>query len=118
MTSVTLHQLSHEYEPGTAAVADLTLHIPSGRITALLGPSGCGKTTTLKMIAGLLAPTHGDVQFDGRSVLSPLATPLAGWTAEIDKQDPDDVEVEFRRGEERARIRVRVVAGELVRDDG
>ena len=69
MTLVTLHQLSHEYEPGTAAVADLTLTIPSGRITALLGPSGCGKTTTLKMIAGLLPPTSGDVQFDGRSVL-------------------------------------------------
>ncbi len=47
----------------------LTLDIPSGELTALLGPSGCGKTTALKMIAGLLDPTSGDIIFDGRSVL-------------------------------------------------
>lgn len=35
-----------------------------------MGPSGCGKTTTMKMIAGLLEPTSGDVRFDGRSVLA------------------------------------------------
>lgn len=69
MTTVTLHQLSKQYDGQTAAVSDLTLTIPAGKITALLGPSGCGKTTTLKMLAGLLQPTSGDVQFDGRSVL-------------------------------------------------
>jgi ABC-type Fe3+/spermidine/putrescine transport system ATPase subunit len=47
----------------------LTLEIASGELTALLGPSGCGKTTTMKMIAGLLKPTAGDVTFNGRSVL-------------------------------------------------
>ncbi|MBE7532381.1 MAG: ABC transporter ATP-binding protein [Chloroflexi bacterium] len=44
--------------------------MPGGRITALLGPSGCGKTTALKMIAGLLPPTSGDILFNGRSILS------------------------------------------------
>ena len=52
------------------AVRDLDLGIASGKITALLGPSGCGKTTTLKMIAGLLNPTSGQVHFDGESVLN------------------------------------------------
>jgi len=52
------------------AVRDLSLDITSGKITALLGPSGCGKTTTLKMIAGLLRPTTGDITFDGESVLT------------------------------------------------
>src|SRR5262249_40907083 len=40
-----------------------------GETVALLGPSGCGKTTTLNMIAGLLAPTSGDILIDGRSVV-------------------------------------------------
>jgi len=70
MTQVNLLQLGKAYSGSdTYAVYDLTLDIASGRITALLGPSGCGKTTTLKMIAGLLPPTQGDITFDGQSVL-------------------------------------------------
>jgi len=70
MTQVNLLALNKVFR-GTDevhAVRDLDLEIASGKITALLGPSGCGKTTTLKMIAGLLNPTSGDVHFDGESV--------------------------------------------------
>jgi ABC-type Fe3+/spermidine/putrescine transport system ATPase subunit len=38
-------------------------------LVAVLGPSGCGKTTTLRLIAGLLDPTSGDIAFDGEPVL-------------------------------------------------
>ncbi|MCA9865155.1 MAG: ABC transporter ATP-binding protein [Anaerolineae bacterium] len=69
MTQVTLHNLSKTYDRHHPAVVDVCLDIPCGRITALLGPSGCGKTTLLKMIAGLLPPSGGDVCFDGQSVL-------------------------------------------------
>lgn len=70
MTQVNLLRLSKAYGgTNTYAVCDLSLEMASGEITALLGPSGCGKTTTLKMIAGLLHPTQGDVTFDGQSVL-------------------------------------------------
>lgn len=51
------------------AVSEVDLRIEPGEVTAMLGPSGCGKTTTLKMIVGLLAPTYGDVLFDGTSVV-------------------------------------------------
>lgn len=71
MTHVSIKELTKVY-PGTKepSLDRLSLEIASGELTALLGPSGCGKTTTMKMIAGLLAPTSGDVTFDGRSVLN------------------------------------------------
>lgn len=70
MTHVSIRDLTKVY-PGShePALDQLSLEIPTGELTALLGPSGCGKTTTMKMIAGLLAPTSGDVLFDDRSVL-------------------------------------------------
>ena len=70
MTRVNLDHLTKTYagqrEP---ALNDLSLEVASGELTALLGPSGCGKTTAMKIIAGLLTPTSGDVRFDGRSVM-------------------------------------------------
>ena len=70
MTHVSITNLTKTY-PGTTtpALDRLSLEIPSGELTALLGPSGCGKTTTMKMIAGLLEPSGGDVTFNGRSIL-------------------------------------------------
>jgi ABC-type Fe3+/spermidine/putrescine transport system ATPase subunit len=71
MTQVTLHGLNKVFlgKEQVHAVKDLDLDIASSKITALLGPSGCGKTTTLKMIAGLLQPSGGDITFDDKSVL-------------------------------------------------
>lgn len=68
MTTVNLGHLTKRYEGSTEAVKDLTLEVRSGELIALLGPSGCGKTTTLKMIAGLITPTAGEVRFDGHGV--------------------------------------------------
>jgi len=52
------------------AVEDLNLTIPSGQITAFLGPNGAGKTTTIKMMVGLITPTHGSVLMDGSEFYS------------------------------------------------
>jgi NitT/TauT family transport system ATP-binding protein len=53
------------------ALKDINIDFPRGQLTSLLGPSGCGKTTTLKIIAGLLEPSEGEVLIDGRRVIGP-----------------------------------------------
>ena len=47
---------------------DISLHVPRGKITAVMGPSGIGKTTLLKLIGGQLIPQQGDIMFDGKSI--------------------------------------------------
>ena len=49
-------------------VKGINLSVPTGTLTTLLGPSGCGKTTTLRMIAGLDAPSSGQIFIDGQDV--------------------------------------------------
>ncbi len=53
------------------ALRNLSLDFPRGQLTSLLGPSGCGKTTLLKIIAGLLEPTAGEVEVNGHPVTGP-----------------------------------------------
>jgi NitT/TauT family transport system ATP-binding protein len=59
------------YGGGVEALRGIDLDFPRGRLTTLLGPSGCGKTTLLKIIAGLIEPTAGEVRVDGRPVRGP-----------------------------------------------
>ena len=58
----------------TAAVAALSFEVAPGEIFGLLGPNGAGKTTTLRILAGILVPTHGRVLVAGLDVaVDPLA---------------------------------------------
>ena len=50
------------------AVQAISFEVRSGTLTTILGPSGCGKTTTLRMIAGLEAPTSGQILIGGKDV--------------------------------------------------
>lgn len=56
-------------------VDDVSFVARAGEITGYLGPNGSGKSTTIKMIAGLLEPTAGDVLFDG----TPLGHDPMAW---------------------------------------
>ncbi len=50
------------------AVRDITLDVPAGRFVSIVGPSGCGKSTVLNMMAGLLAPSTGNVEVFGHAL--------------------------------------------------
>ncbi|MGB8622613.1 MAG: ABC transporter ATP-binding protein [Paracoccaceae bacterium] len=67
MSSVILTDIVKRFGTFTA-VHKTSLEIPDGAFVTLLGPSGCGKTTTLRMIAGLLDPTEGDISINDRRI--------------------------------------------------
>jgi putative spermidine/putrescine transport system ATP-binding protein/spermidine/putrescine transport system ATP-binding protein len=65
--SLRLRELTRVF--GTSHAVDrLSLAIEPGSIVALLGPSGCGKTTTLRMIAGLVEPSAGEIFLNDRPI--------------------------------------------------
>jgi osmoprotectant transport system ATP-binding protein len=64
------------FRDGTAAVVDLSLTVPSDKITVIVGPSGCGKTTTLRMINRMIEPTSGRILWDGSPLRSKRRTTL------------------------------------------
>jgi NitT/TauT family transport system ATP-binding protein len=53
------------------AVRDVSFDIAQGEFVCLIGPSGCGKTTLLNMLAGLDAPTEGELLMDGQRINGP-----------------------------------------------
>jgi NitT/TauT family transport system ATP-binding protein len=59
------------YDGGVEALKDVRLALPTGRLTTFLGPSGCGKTTLLKIIAGLISPTAGEIWVKGKKIDGP-----------------------------------------------
>jgi len=69
VVGLSLRDVTVEYPSGVRALDCVDLTVGEGEFLALLGPSGSGKTTTLRVLAGLVAPTTGDVFFDGKSVL-------------------------------------------------
>ena len=73
MASVELRTLTKRYG-ALAVVDDISLTIEHGRLVCLLGPSGCGKTTTLRLIAGFVEPSAGEIRVGDRLVSSPART--------------------------------------------
>jgi NitT/TauT family transport system ATP-binding protein len=59
------------YPGGVEALAGIDLALSHGKLSTFLGPSGCGKTTLLKIIAGLISPSRGEVWVKGRKITGP-----------------------------------------------
>jgi branched-chain amino acid transport system ATP-binding protein len=64
---LSVHDLAYAYN-GVAAVRGVSFEVGSGEVVALLGANGAGKSTTVKVIAGALAPQAGSIRFDGEAI--------------------------------------------------
>jgi iron(III) transport system ATP-binding protein len=73
MASVELRRLTKTYASNNVVDA-IDLRIEHGQMVCLLGPSGCGKTTTLRLLAGFMAPDGGEILVGDRRVSSPEAS--------------------------------------------
>jgi iron(III) transport system ATP-binding protein len=73
LASVDLRNLTKRFG-SLAVVDDVSLRIDHGQMVCLLGPSGCGKTTTLRLIAGFLEPSDGEIRVGDRLVSSKART--------------------------------------------
>ncbi|MCW9033001.1 MAG: ABC transporter ATP-binding protein [Alphaproteobacteria bacterium] len=62
-----IDQLAKSFK-GLRAVDGVSIEVPEGKIYALIGPNGAGKTTIFNMIAGVFAPTEGQVLFGGQDI--------------------------------------------------
>ncbi|WP_210270231.1 ABC transporter ATP-binding protein [Aureimonas sp. ME7] len=86
----------------TRVIEDLSLTMPTGRVTAILGPNGCGKSTLLKAFARLIAPVSGQVTLGGEDVNATNTKQLARRLAILPQAPiaPDGITVEelVRRG--------------------
>ena len=69
--SVAVERVRKVYASGLEAIRDVTFTVGPGEFLSVLGPSGCGKSTLLMMVAGLLAPSGGEVRVDGTPVRGP-----------------------------------------------
>jgi ABC-2 type transport system ATP-binding protein len=65
--------LSKRYS-GLHVVHDVNVFVRPGEVLGYLGPNGSGKTTTARMLSGLLDPSNGTVEYDGRDIRSDLLT--------------------------------------------
>jgi oligopeptide/dipeptide ABC transporter ATP-binding protein len=72
------------------AVSEVSFHVNRGEVVGLVGESGCGKSTLGRIVAGLLQPSEGSIQFDGKDLqqLSGVEARKAALSVQMIFQDP------------------------------
>src|SRR5690625_137873 len=58
---IRFERVTKRFDDGTKALKNISVEIPTNKLTVIIGPSGCGKTTFMKMINRLESPTDGEI---------------------------------------------------------
>lgn len=87
--AIILRDAGYTYPDGSEAVRSVDLRVEDGERLAIVGQNGAGKTTTVKMMNGLLKPTHGDVLVDGSTTKGKTTASIATTVGYV-FQNPDD----------------------------
>jgi branched-chain amino acid transport system ATP-binding protein len=77
MSILKVERLSKNFR-GLAAISDVSFAIAAGSITSIIGPNGAGKSTLFNLITGYLAPTAGEIAFQGRRITGLATNRIAG----------------------------------------
>jgi NitT/TauT family transport system ATP-binding protein len=111
---LTLSHISKTFDNGVHALGDVSLSVNAGEFVSLVGPSGCGKSTVLRIVAGLLKPDGGAVEFpSGRPeigfvfqepTLMPWASALGNARLPLDLNGIARAEAEARSRKALARV--------------
>ena len=67
-TIIRFEGVTQQYDDDPAVLNNVSFEIQRGKFYTLLGPSGCGKTTILRLIAGFISPTQGDIYINDKLV--------------------------------------------------
>ncbi|MCQ6561093.1 ABC transporter ATP-binding protein [Paenibacillus mendelii] len=67
-TIIRFDRVTKQYDNDSPVLNDVSFEIERGKFYTLLGPSGCGKTTILRLIAGFIEPSKGNIHFNGRII--------------------------------------------------
>ena len=109
MRLIGVRDVSKVFANGVQALAGVSLDVEAGEFLSVLGPSGCGKSTLLRLIAGLIQPTAGTIEWPGSKAdigfvfqeptLMPWATALANVVLPLRLRGMDRGEREARAAE-------------------
>ncbi len=82
MSAILVAEQLQKVFAGFTAVSNVDIHIDAGETVALAGHNGAGKSTLMKMLLGLLTPTHGSIRIDGHAAGSVAARQIIGYLPE------------------------------------
>ena len=65
---IRFENVTKHYDEDTTVLNNVNFELERGKFYTLLGPSGCGKTTILRLIAGFMQPSSGNIYFNGKKI--------------------------------------------------